>query len=144
MDAFGVKDQIIDIPHSYSFLYALEIHDEGRQCVGKEERSKEKEKERERERESSRGRNAAPLRTSRRSVYRRRPNMYDPSRRYYSPPLEIAAAAADDDDDDNGDDDGLVATLPAKDRSGSMSRIRAEHRYPRTGPANVPLTKSAV
>lgn len=77
--------------------------------------------------------------------------MYDPLRRYYSLPLEIAAAAAaadddddDDDADDNGDDNCLDATLPAKDRSDSMSRIREKRQRSRTGPTNVSLTNSAV
>jgi hypothetical protein len=50
--------------------------------------------------------------------------------------LEIAAAAAgidkdddgdnDDDDDDNVENEGLAVTLPAKDRSDDISRIRKE------------------
>lgn len=123
-----VKGQLIDIPLLYPFLYASLYTAKGG-TRRERKRAVQRKRKRERTREFEGERNAAPWRTSRRSVYRRRPNMYDPSRRYYSPPLEIAAT---------DDDDGVIATLPAKDRSGSMSRIRAEHQCPRTGPANVP------
>lgn len=67
----------------HSIYVSLHLHFGARRAryhAKKEERGKEKERARKkRDRELERERNTAPWRTSRRSVYRRRPNMYDPS-----------------------------------------------------------------
>jgi len=110
---------------------------------GEEGRERERERGKE-EKEFEGERNAAPWWTSRRSVYRRRPNMYDPLKRFSSNDslqlLEIAAAAAGiDENDDDEENEDLVATLPAKNRS-DISRIRKG----RTPVAKTGLFKTAA
>jgi len=71
--------------------------------------------------------------------------MYDPLKRFSSNDslqlLEIAAAAAGiDENDDDKENEGLVATLPAKNRSDDISRIRKG----RTPVAKTGLFKTAA